>query len=56
MDWDTNKQTIRSLWPAAQFNEAERAIFRDSLKGLTSPCWLRRSRRSRKNTGLSSRN
>lgn len=37
MDWDTNKQTIRSLWPAAQFNEAERAIFRDSLERLDQP-------------------
>lgn len=37
MDWETNRQTIRSLWPAAQFNEAERAIFRDSLEKLDQP-------------------
>lgn len=34
MDWETNRQTIRALWPAAQFNEAERGIFREELEKL----------------------
>lgn len=34
MDWDTNRKTIRELWPAAQFNESEKALFHDELSRL----------------------
>lgn len=34
MDWDTNRNTIATLWPAANFSDAEAALYRQELAKL----------------------
>jgi hypothetical protein len=34
MDWETNHNAIKSLWPAAHFNDAEKALYHRELSKL----------------------